>query len=173
MSGETKEQFPEQFIEGINEGAECAVENLIQVSRYSEVAIAFTPAIHYNIVNIELFTIWSGFMEQVAYEVKIYVDHSDRPGSMVVADGNMTFDAGVGAFEWKRIQLSEPALLIARKKYWLGLESKQALYSLGRTEEGVDAPLRFRFGNRWQEIETQPKEKVMVRFYGKLSPNPS
>lgn len=173
MSDQSTEQSSIQFIEGINEGAECAEENFIQVSRYSEVAIAFTPAIHYNIVNIELFTIWAGFREQVAYEVKIYADHSDRPGSLVVTDGSMTFDAGVSAFGWKRIQLSKPILLIAMKKYWLGLESKQALYSLGRTEEGVDAPLRFRFGNRWQEIETQPKEKVMVRFYGKLSPNPS
>ncbi len=162
------EQSPIQFIEGINEGAECAEENFIHISRYSEVAIAFTPTIHYNIVNMELFTIWSGFTEQVAYGVKIYADHSDRPGSMILTDGNMTFDAGVSDFGWKKIHLFRPAFLVAKKKYWLGLESKQALYHLGRTEEGIDAPLRFRFGSRWQEIEEQPTGKVLVRFYGQV-----
>jgi hypothetical protein len=161
---------PIQFVEGINEGALPTQMRFIRVQEYPWFAIQYSSNYRFSLSKIDIGLLWGKYTEPVEYGVKLLSDYKDNPTDIILSEGKLVFDVAESGFGWRRVELNHPAVVMSGKKYWISLESKQALYSLLRPEEGAGVAMRVYVNDLWLSGSSSVY-KLMLRLYGRILHN--
>lgn len=151
----------------MNEGATPIQERFLHIEGYPWVAIQYSPNLTFSLNRIDICLVWSKFIKPVEYDVQLYSDYDDNPADIILSEGKLVFDATESGFGWRSIELNQPVVVFSNKKYWIGLESKQALYAFMRGDKGLGAAMRARVNNIWSSGDGD-LYKFMLRFYGRV-----
>jgi len=159
---------PVQFVEGVNECAE-ATDDYINTMEYSGVAIEYTPTLSYSLKRVDIFLTHQQPSNENKYKVALCTDYGNKPSDIVLSKGEWAWRDVLG--DWQRVEL-EPVVVTCNKKYWLTIDLDKGNIGLpiAQGEEAKEVSLRFRGEYKWVIHGKFKKDKVMLRFYGRILP---
>ena len=155
---------PIQFIEGRNKYAEPDKPSEVSPTAYIE----YVPQVSYSIARIDLFIAWtSKIMENQNNRFVICADYSEHPTDIILTEGSMDFEQGEYPFEnWRSIEMSQPVVLIAHKRYWLQFPDPKTKFVFYAGAKGDQIATKYKSDRKWET----GSDVLMLRFYGRILP---
>ena len=163
MFAEIDKISPVQFIEGRNKFAEPAKLSGVSPDAYVE----YVPMVSHSIARIDMFIAWDPVTADQNNRLVIYADYLDHPTDIVLTEGSMKFKQGEESYEsWRTVEIPQPVVLIAHKKYWLQFSEMETKLNLYAAAKGDQITVKTKHDNKWETAS----DILMLRFYGRILP---
>lgn len=162
------ELFPEQFVEGVNEGEEQPDETTIEITHYLGTGLQYIPKTSYSLTRLQVILTLGEIRKDTQIRVDLCSDYNGKPSDIVLGSGSFVPKRGYG--EWQEV-VFKPVSLIKNWNYWITIHPSGCPTALLQAQKGQSLVLSVRSLNKWGIPPAEPKEgKVMLRFYGRILP---
>lgn len=160
--------FPEQFVEGINEGEEYLDDTMFEITDYLGTGLQYIPKTSYSLTRLQVILTFGEIPKDTQIRVDLCSDYNGKPSDIVLGSGSFV-PKGVH-IEWQEVAF-KPISLIKKWNYWITIHPNGCPTALIEAQKGQSLVLSVRRGNKWSILPAELKEgKVMLRFYGRILP---
>jgi hypothetical protein len=101
--------------------------------------------------------------------VKLRLGYKDNLTDTFLSDGELSFEPIRSGYGWCKLDLNQPVVVISKKQYWLDIASRDAMFHLGRAENGAEVAIRAMMNGVWSDYVSESKGP-MLKFYGRVLP---